>query len=407
MFENKHEDKTSSVVSDQQWLSSRKRLKVNCQQIDKSFNIIHQKPYVAHWKRKSPNEYHLAGDLSQVNLMEENILKSYPERNEFFFLDIGPGEQFESIKHMSQQLNDNPKIPKDIRVHCIGIRGEKNPGQEIFVDGICTCYQFGSFKIEWLEQSFVDKSKTFEDKRVQDFLKNLQNKFDLIVTSWTLMHCEEPLGLLDDAFYFLRPGSGLMFFDEMHFQLAFADDKVSDSGLNNTWWLLFQHKLAFLYDLHSGLFAILKFGQEQHLNLGLSYKAISYKKANLMLFADTTTVFDLCPKLNPELTQKGYEDFFDEHFKHTSISINGRTIYGHPNTIQLMIDTLFPDNPASTKKSSVKLTVPNAEQSSSSSTNTEKKQEKPSGVLSTCQSSFFLDPTLPEGSETPALRPKT
>lgn len=348
MFASNPEDKhKASVAQDHKWLRYQDRLPVISQQIDKTFNNLVKKTNLYWGRYKGRPEYPLVAKLSQVALMKKIIFQSYPDRKEFFFLDIGAGEG-QSIDHMSQELNADHKIPKDIRVHCMGVGAEINTEKELYEDGICICYKLGAIKIECLEQAFADKASAFENTEVQAFLKNLFNKCDLIVSSWTFIHCEDPLGLLLQAYAFLRPGSGLLFVDRMHFKLATQENKVV--SLYVLWWLLLQHEVAFLFDQCKDTIAILKSGQETHLNLGLRYKAISENITKSALVASTTAIFEVLPTLNHQLSQRSYENFLEEMTNQTSVLIDGSTLFGHPRTIRLMADTLFPDYPAFLKR---------------------------------------------------------
>src|SRR5437016_3088858 len=69
------------------------------------------------------SEYHIL-NISQVDFMKKTI-KENPLRKDFYFLDLGAGN-FQSIRYLSQKLNEDNTLPKDIRVHCIGVRGESN-----------------------------------------------------------------------------------------------------------------------------------------------------------------------------------------------------------------------------------------------------------------------------------------
>ena len=58
------------------------------------------------------------------------LIKSQPERKEFFFMDIGAGD-FQLAKALSDRLNHDTEIRDDIFVHFFSLRGERYDEPEI------------------------------------------------------------------------------------------------------------------------------------------------------------------------------------------------------------------------------------------------------------------------------------
>jgi len=63
--------------------------------------------------------YKLAS-LNEFLILKSIIREQYPERKEFYVLDIGAGE-FAFTRTMIYQINNDRELPKDIIVHVIGV----------------------------------------------------------------------------------------------------------------------------------------------------------------------------------------------------------------------------------------------------------------------------------------------
>ena len=200
------------------------------EEISDSFEgLIHQK--VCQWGLFNGSDgYNLCG-VDEYALMKRIILEAPKEQKEFYALDIGAGN-FQWGKGLAEYLNRQPDLPKDIKVHIIGIRGERNlEEREIQLDRY-TLYNLGAFKIEEL----------FEEFRKQGF--ELENKLDLVVSRWTFRHLVDPLGTFVQTYNLLRPGTGFLLLDGFFF--LHEEDKDPEAGNKNMLQLFLDTKAPFL-----------------------------------------------------------------------------------------------------------------------------------------------------------------
>jgi hypothetical protein len=318
-----------------------------CDAIDKAFRSAASDTKSAWGITNGQNDYFAFG-ISQVALMKKIILEQYHQKKEFYFLDIGAGN-FQSINHMSAELNADKSLPKDILVHCIGIRGERNPQKEIYQEGFCKLYQLGEFKIEWLDQAFNERNMDFK------------NKIDLIVSSWTFRHLIDPLGTFLQSYELLRSGSGLMLTDGWLCDLSFF--KRDESGRDeNISWILLEANIPFLHrypsDQELDRFAILKSEHNIHLNLNLKYKAMHSSFVPCGGGSNKIIEYDFLPTLSPK-NNSPLTPNFDNHkicqiIKITSddlemdlefkLLVAPLIICHHPTTINMMINILSADD---------------------------------------------------------------
>jgi hypothetical protein len=172
-------------------------------EIDRSFNNLATESG-SNWSRNGSDFYTLLGVAEEK--LARNII-THSEQKEFFFLDIGAGN-FQWGDHLASFLNQCPDIANDVKIHLIGVRGERSLANEMTLEGKCHIYKFGAFKIEDLEQAFSSKGI------------DLCGKLDLIVTSWCFRHLADPLGTMVQAYNLLRPQTGLFFGDGFFYKLA-------------------------------------------------------------------------------------------------------------------------------------------------------------------------------------------
>lgn len=236
------------------------------------------------WGYNGTIEYDLLF-IDELNLIKSIIL-SNPDRKEFYVLDIGAGE-FGLNNILLKSINDDEEIPKDIKVHLIGIRGEvlfpykmaqKNLSEqkerqeqtssthptksrlatffsrfkttspikkainmtitasqpsteEPFLAGNivthkiskCIQYNIGNFQIENMLEQFDALSST-------DFpIKDLDKKVDVIFSSFTFIHLIDPLGTLIQAYSLLRPKTGCILMDGFYYSIP-KEDRPGSPG---------------------------------------------------------------------------------------------------------------------------------------------------------------------------------
>lgn len=175
------------------------------ERIELAWKNITQHTSSVNWSQNGRSTYSIM-DYSEIRLLKKIIVDHYPERKEFYFLDIGSGE-FQLVTRLFSLLNEDSTIPQDIKIHLIGIRGEKSSnGTELekIESGICIQYNFCFFQIENLIEEFTKHHL------------DLRQKIDVIVTRWTLRHLVDPLGTYLQAYELLRE-NGFLLFDGFFF----------------------------------------------------------------------------------------------------------------------------------------------------------------------------------------------
>jgi Ankyrin repeats (3 copies) len=174
--------------------------------------------------------YYLCG-VDEYALMKRIILDAPKEKKEFYALDIGAGN-FQWGEGLAEYLNQQIDLPKDIKVHIIGIRGESNFGErEIQLDR-CTLHNLGAFKVEELFQEF-------RKQRLE-----LENKIDLAVSSWTFRHLVDPVGTFAQIYNLLCPRTGFLLLDGFFFLLE--KDKCLQVAKKNMLQLFLDTKAPFI-----------------------------------------------------------------------------------------------------------------------------------------------------------------
>lgn len=162
------------------------------------------------WGDAGAEEYNLLS-IKDKQLIEQIIRQAPISQKDFYFLDVGAGE-FQWSKSVAQYLNQLTGIPKDIRFHIIGVRGENYEGEKVVESGVCKIYNLGGFKIEELETEFHKLGLS------------LNNKIDLAVERLCFCHLVEPVGTFAQLYHLLRPETGMALFQNF---LAEVEDPAS------------------------------------------------------------------------------------------------------------------------------------------------------------------------------------
>lgn len=169
------------------------------EQIKKSYQTI---------INNNPNDWYCSGSggtynmctISEFELIKQRILNDYPERKEFYVMDLGSGF-FGFVNELSHNIDSSAELPDDITVHVLGVRGERHVTDEGNVDiqrsRRCISYKLGAFAIENLLEELKKLNLSYP------------GTFDLIVSKMTSCHLHDPLGTFAQAYYVLRPGTGM------------------------------------------------------------------------------------------------------------------------------------------------------------------------------------------------------
>jgi len=223
---------SSSPIAAPTILDWRKRPAPLQECIDSAFRSVNQDTG-SKWGLYNGSTDYCMCSIEEKQLMKKKILDSYPAQKEFYALDIGAGN-FQWVESLAEYLDEQTDLPKDIKIHIIGVRGEQNLNTQITDTPRCRIYELGSFKIEEMATEF--------EKRGLDHLKN---KIDMASSRWCLRHLADPVGTFAQIVNFLRPQSGHFMFDG--FLFLYQDQNQKDAPYNrNMVQLLLDAKVSFL-----------------------------------------------------------------------------------------------------------------------------------------------------------------
>lgn len=199
--------------------------------IDKAFLAVNQSTSSRWGLYNGDFEYHMCS-VEEQKLMKKMILDAYPKQKEFYVVDFGAGN-FQWGRALADYLDSQPDLPKDIKVHIIGVRGEQNLEKPITDTPRCRIYELGSFKIEEMTEQF---------KRLG---LDLHNKIDMASSRWCLRHLADPVGTFVQIVNCLRPKTGHFMFDG--FLFLYQDQlQTKDSYNENMVQLLSDANVSFL-----------------------------------------------------------------------------------------------------------------------------------------------------------------
>ena len=255
------------------------------------------------------DEYHLL-TLNEHLLIKKIILES-PEQKEFYFLDIGAGN-FQWGRKLCKFLNNQGDLPPDITIHILGIRGEGGIGKRK-TQGKCKVYELTAFKVENLFSEF--KNQGFD----------LENKLDLVISSWCFRHLVDPLGTFVQTYNLLRPHQGLLLMDGFFYQDKTGKIIDKDPGDESNAYLvnlLVHSKAPFLlqpYSLQGSLWQFLvKRHNDKPCQLPMSYLGMQACSSRAPIGSLCVTQFDI-PDKKYDLTYL------------SEIKLNSDLIYGDPS----------------------------------------------------------------------------
>lgn len=186
------------------------------QAISKAFqDIMHCTQ--SEWGRyNGEDEYNICG-IKEHKLMRKIIRDAPAEIKDFYALDIGAGN-FQWGRELARYLKTKEDIPKDVKIHIIGVRGESNLDKKVKTIGQCKLYELGTFQVENLTDEF------------EKLGLELVNKVDLVVSRWCFRHLVDPVGTFTQAYDLLRPKTGYFLFDA--FLFFHEHDKWKDESIN-------------------------------------------------------------------------------------------------------------------------------------------------------------------------------
>ncbi len=235
--------------------------------------------------------YKMCG-VKERKMIKKMILEAYPAQKEFYVLDVGAGN-FQWINGLASYLNRKTDLPKDIKVHIIGIRGEKHTGEKIVEAGRCKIYFLGAFKIEELKEQFEEQGL------------DLNNKIDLAISRWCFRHLVDPVGTFAQTYNLLRPKAGFLLMDGFTFfhenQKLHEDRRDDEDAFNYNMAQLFLDTQApfltkYFYENYSLNHFILRKPDNAPCRLPMSYIGSKYMEWNWQIGSHITTRFKREPQ---------------------------------------------------------------------------------------------------------------
>ena len=156
------------------------------------------------WGRFNGSERYGVCGVDELALLKKMILERYPSQKEFYVLDVGAGN-FQWSQSVADFIEKQTDLPKDIKVHIIGIRGESYFGRSIVETNRCKMYHLGAFKVEEVFSQFKEQGL------------DLENKLDIVISRWCIRHVNDGVGLIQQLFNLTRPKYGYLLFDGFFF----------------------------------------------------------------------------------------------------------------------------------------------------------------------------------------------
>jgi ankyrin repeat protein len=252
--------------------------------IDDTFLPLSQ-GVAGHWNYNGKPAYRLC-HINEHQWLIELIKKEGANRKSFYVLDVGAGD-FSWAVGCANAINADPKILNDIIVYIFSVRGESNPTHqdEHRRMGKCEIFNLVKFKVEELFWEFKTNRKF-----------DLENKVDLIVSSWCFRHLVDPLGTWEQLLKLLRENTGLLTMDGFFF--LFKDqtmDDDRDSNVNMIHLLKDTKNIRFIMNSFSGgrsqnHFALKKSSNDTQ--VPYSYCQGLSKASHWQIFSECVTMFN-------------------------------------------------------------------------------------------------------------------
>lgn len=173
------------------------------------------------WRDNGQPTYDIAG-VEDHQLIARRIRQMFPDQKTYTIVDLGEGDGSWALALARSLEREN--LPKDIKVHIIGVKGEKINNarrrllwdQKISTLGQCTINSLGLFFLEDFEAELA--------KRGFD----LKGKIDFVITRWALRHCANPMRIFQQVMDHLAPGAfflfdGFFFFEDNQNPLDYSN----------------------------------------------------------------------------------------------------------------------------------------------------------------------------------------
>ncbi len=230
------------------------------------------------------DDYCLCG-VKEYALMKKIIQQAPSSQKDFYALDIGCGN-FQWSQGLADYINAQTDLPKDIKVHIIGIRGESYLGDRVVETDRCKLYNLGAFKIEELFAKFKEEGL------------DLENKIDLAVSRWTFRHLVDPVGTLLQLGRLLRPQTGIAALDGFYFTNQ-EKDRLDDQNRRLT-QLFLDTRAPFLTRYYDEQYSLNQFllrkPDSAPFQLPMSYRSISEGAASWSVGSNYITDFRREPR---------------------------------------------------------------------------------------------------------------
>jgi len=175
-----------------------------------------QKASTQEWGLYNGRDDYLIAGFDTFKLLK-NQIESSPDQLTFNLLDIGTGDG-EAIRVLSQKINEDKTIPKNLTFNLIGVRVESKlytEHQEREEIGQCVIFDYSGFNAEFLIQELNARH-------------HLDQKFDIVMSRWCMRHLVDPMGTFDQAYEITREDTGLLLMDGFWFQID-GQAPVTDS----------------------------------------------------------------------------------------------------------------------------------------------------------------------------------
>lgn len=184
--------------------------------VDQVFNSM-QKMKNVYWGLKNGkyDGYTLMG-IDEQTLLKEVINNSKNE--DIYILDAGA-----AAGGWGDYISDRAlEIGTSKRIHIYSVTGGNELQEGIIIKKNITLHQFSNFKLENISEEF---------KRLNI---NLDNKFDLIVSNWTLKHLVDPVGTLLQLYTLLSPEKGKLLANGFNIGIE-GESNIENKYINKNW----------------------------------------------------------------------------------------------------------------------------------------------------------------------------
>jgi SAM-dependent methyltransferase len=226
--------------------------------------------------------------VNEHALMKKIIQQAPTGQKDFYVLDIGAGN-FQWSKSMADFIDNQTDLPKDIKVHIIGVRGERYVGEREIETDRCKIYNLGAFKIEELVKQF------------EELGFDLVNQVDFGGSRWCFRHLADPVGTAAQVHKLLRKG-GFFFVDGFFFLCNDETmESMKDGNIQMT-QLFLDMKAPFLTRYNNTVRSLnhfmLRKPDDSPCRLPMNYLGISYPGDSWQIGSETVTRFRREPQVS-------------------------------------------------------------------------------------------------------------